>query len=188
MGLLFKTNLRNKLLAHLFSHPNENFYVREIASSIDEDAGNLSRELKLLAEEGLCSYFKRGNSKFYSLNHNYPLYNELKQIIDKTEGVQGTLRNLVEELPGIKTAFIYGSFAKNRAAKTSDIDLVVVGRFPNAKLLDLIRAAESKLCREINYTPYTPEEFEEEKKSEGSFLNTVLKEKSIPLKGKAYVR
>ncbi len=188
MNLLFKTNLRKKLLAHLFSHPNENFYVREIASSIDEDAGNLSRELKLLAEEGLVSYFKRGNSKFYSLNHAYPLFNEFKQIIDKTEGVEGTLKNLVDELPGIKTSFIYGSFAKNSAAKTSDIDLVVVGKFPNAKFLDLVRDAESKLGREINYTAYTPEEFETEKNLVGSFLNIVLKEKFIPLKGKAYVR
>jgi predicted nucleotidyltransferase len=188
MSLLFKTNLRKKLLTHLFTHPNENFYVREIASSIDEDAGNLSRELNLLAEEGLCSYFRRGNSKFYSLNHTYPLFNEFKQIIEKTEGVQGTLKELVDKSPGIKTAFIYGSFAKNKAAKTSDIDLVVAGKFSNSKFLDLIRAAESKLNREINYTAYTPEEFEAETNKKGAFLNIILKDKLIPLKGKAHVR
>jgi predicted nucleotidyltransferase len=188
MGLLFKTNLRKKLLAYLFSHPDESFYVRELASSIDEDSGNLSRELKLLDEEGLCSYFKRGRSKFYSLNPHYPLFKELKGIIAKTEGIEGTLGDLVGKFIGIKLAFIYGSFAGNKATKASDIDIVVVGKFPGDKFLDQIRAIESKLNREINYTSYTSEEFEAERKKKGGFLNIVLRGKVMLLKGKINVQ
>jgi hypothetical protein len=39
------------------------------------------------------------------------------------------------------------------------------------------------LGREINFTVYTQEEFEKEKGKEGGFLNLILKEKIIMLKG-----
>jgi len=39
------------------------------------------------------------------------------------------------------------------------------------------------LGREINFTVYTREEFEKEKGKEGGFLNLILKEKIIILKG-----
>ena len=47
-----------------------------------------------------------------------------------------------------------------------------------------IRSLESKLNREINFTSYTPEELEKERKKEGGFLNLVLKGNTHVLKGK----
>ncbi len=38
MTVLFNTKLRQKLLAHFFTHPDEQLYVREIAGLILEDA------------------------------------------------------------------------------------------------------------------------------------------------------
>jgi len=184
MTLLLNTKLRRKLLTYSFTHPDENYYVRELASLIDEDAGNLSRELRKLKEEGIYSSFSRGRVKFYSLNKDYPLYKELKKIIFKTEGIEGSLRDLVSQYKGLSFAFIYGSYAKNKEKKTSDIDLILVGKFPQDKFTRQIRDLESKLNREINFTSYTNEEFNKERKEEGGFLNIILKDKIIPLKAK----
>ena len=74
MLLSLNTNLRRKLLSYSFSHPGENYYVRELSSLIDEDPGNLSRELRKLEEEGLYVSFTKGGAKFYSLNKRYPLF------------------------------------------------------------------------------------------------------------------
>ena len=84
--LILKTKLRRKLLVHFFTHPDESFYVREIASIINEDAGNLSRGLRTLEEEGFYKSSLRGRLKFYSLNKSYLLFDELKNIIFKTAG------------------------------------------------------------------------------------------------------
>ena len=81
MALFFKNRLHRRLLAHTFTHHDEEFYVRELAELIHEDPGNLSRELKKLEAEGLFESRIRGNSKFYSLNKNYPLYNEIKKVV-----------------------------------------------------------------------------------------------------------
>ncbi len=183
MSVLLNTKLRRKLLTYSFTHPDEDYYVRELSSLIEEDPGNLSRELRILEEEGLYISVIRGRLKIYSLNKKYPLFRELKRIIFKTEGVEGILKTAVGRFEGISIAFLYGSYAKGKEGKTSDIDLVVVGKFPRNKFTREIRALELKLGREINFTVYTQEEFELERKKEGGFLNLILKEKIIILKG-----
>ncbi|OGS21798.1 MAG: hypothetical protein A2252_06630 [Elusimicrobia bacterium RIFOXYA2_FULL_39_19] len=183
MSLLLKTNLRKKLLAYSFTHPDEAYYLRELALFIDEDPGNLSRELKRLEEDGLYSSTTRGKLKFYSLNKKYPLYAEYKKIIFKTEGVEGSLKNLVGLYKDITFACIYGSYAKDKEKKTSDIDLLLVGKFPVNDLTNKIRELESKLNREINFNYYSKEEFEKERKKAGSFLDLVLNGKKIVLRG-----
>lgn len=181
---LLKTKLRQKLLSYCFTHSTEDYYVRELASLIREDAGNLSRELRKLEEEGLYKSFSRGRLKFYSLNSEYPLYSEFKKIVSKTEGVEGSLRDLVSNYKGIKLAFIYGSYAKNREKKISDIDLIMVGKFPHDRFTHQVRQLEAKLNREINFTIYEEGDFERNRKKEGGFLNMVIKDRMIILKGK----
>ena len=66
----------------------------------------------------------------------------------------------------------------------SDVDLVLVGKFPQDKFISQIRNLESRLNREINFTFYTKEEFNKERKKEGGFLNIILEDKIIILKGK----
>jgi predicted nucleotidyltransferase len=136
-----------------------------------------------LENEGLYTSVTRGRIKLYALNKKYPLFQELKKIVFKTEGVEGRLSQIVREYKGISLAFIYGSYAKNMEKKTSDIDLVVVGEVPNGKFARDIRALEARLNREINYTVYERGEFEKERKKQGGFLQLVLTDKIILLKG-----
>ncbi len=184
MSLLFKTKLRRNLLGYYFTHPDESYYLRQLAGIIDEDAGNLWRELRRLEEEGLFRSFLKGRVKFYSLNRDYPVFEEIKKIVFKTEGAEGSLKKIVLRFKGISLAFIYGSYAKNNEKKASDIDLAVIGKFPVGELTRQIRVLESKLNREINFTSYSEEEFIEKRKKTGGFLDVVLKDRIIILKGK----
>jgi predicted nucleotidyltransferase len=183
MSVFFNTRLRKRVLTYAFTHPGEYYYVRELSSLIDGDPGNLSRELRKLEEEGLFTSSIKGKVKFYSLDKKYPLYTEIKRIIFKTQGVEGSLKETVERYGGISLGFIYGSYAKGREKRISDVDLVVVGKFPVNRFTRDIRELETRLNREINFTSYTEEEFERERKRNGGFLNLVVKDKIILLKG-----
>ena len=183
MSILFNTNLKKKLLVYSFTHPDDEYYVRELAAIIEADTGNLSRELRKLQDEGLYYSFTRGNLKFYALNKNYPLYNELKEIIFKTEGIKGSLSKIVDSYKEISAAFIYGSYAEGKEGKNSDIDLIIIGKSVNKKFITDIRELERKINREINYTFYKKDEFVQERKKEGAFLNSLLKNGLIFLKG-----
>ena len=188
MSLLLNSKLKRKLLTYAFTHPDESYYVRELACLIQEDPGNLSRELRRLEDEGLYLSAVKGRVKVFFLNKRYPLFREMKKIISKTEGVQGSLEELVRRHPGITLAFVYGSYAKGRERKGSDVDLVIVGEFTRNSFTRDVRALESKLNREINFTHYTGSEFEAERKKEGGFLNLILKDKIIVLKGESGVQ
>jgi predicted nucleotidyltransferase len=183
MTVLLNTKLRRKLLSYSFTHHDENYYVRELSNLIDEDPGNLSRELRKLEQEGLYTSHTKGKVKFYSLNRSYPLFQELKSIVFKTSGVEGALKELTAKHKGLSLAFIYGSYAKNREGKASDIDLVAVGKFAQNKFTQDMRALEARLNRDVNFNVYSKEEFEKESKKEGSFLNLIVKDKIIILKG-----
>ena len=183
MSVLLNTKLRRKLLTYSFTHPGEDYYVRELSGLIEGDPGNLSRELRILEEEGLYTSVTRGRVRLYSLNKRYPLFRELKKIIFKTEGVEGSLKEVIGRFKGISLALLYGSYAKNRERKTSDIDLIIVGKLPRNKFTREIRTLELKLGREINFTIYTQEEFEMERRKEGGFLNLIVKGRVVILKG-----
>ena len=177
------SKLRSKLLSYFFTNPEKSLYVRELGIILNEDPGNLSRELRKLEREGIFVSSAKGSVKFYSLDKKYPLFGDLKNIIFKTEGIEGSLRHLVSEYAGIELAFIYGSYAKGKEKGNSDIDIVVIGSFPRDEFTQKLRMLESKLNREANFSSYTKAEFTKESEKKGGFLNMVIKNKIILLKG-----
>lgn len=183
-SILLGSKLRRKLLAYSFAHPDESFYVRELAEAISVNAGNLSRELKKLEKEGLYKSLLKGKTKYYHLYKHYPFYNELKKIISKTDGAEGLIKKIVSKNNNILIAFLYGSYVNDMLNKTSDIDLVIVGDINYENLVNDVKKVEAIIDREINFSIYDLGEFEKERKKIGGFLNLVLGENIILLKGK----
>ena len=178
-----RSHLRQKLLSYFFANQEANLYLREIASLLTEDAGNLSKELIKLEKEGIFISNIRGNQKYFFLNKKYPLYKELKSIIFKTIGLKGSLKNIINEIRGISLSFIYGSFAQNKENHISDIDLFIIGNPNEDKLMEKIEGLEKRLQREINYNIYSEKEFEMKIRKKDSFILNILKRPKIILKG-----
>lgn len=183
MTILFNSQSGKKLLAYLFAHPEQSYYVRELAILINTDPGNLSRNLHRMEKEGILNSQVRGNERFYSLNKQCPFFQELKKIVGKTIGLEKNLKDLIEPYKGITLAFIHGSYAKGTEKKNSDIDMVLVGDFNQEEFTRKTATLESKLGRQINFTSYTVEEFDKEGNRPGSFLGLVLKDMVVMLKG-----
>lgn len=150
---------------------------------MNEDAGNISKELNKLEKAGIFISSTKGNQKYFSLNKKSPLYNEFRSIIFKTIGVEGALRRIINETKGIYFCFIYGSFAQNKQNSTSDIDLLIVGKPAEDTLMQKIETLEKKLQREINYNIYPQKEFKDKLNKKDSFIINVLKRPKIILKG-----
>lgn len=186
MSYLFnfdKSSLRAKVLLYFFSNPTSSLYVREMAQILHVDATNLSKELSRLEKAGVFVSNLRGNQKYFTINKTYPLYNELRSIVFKTVGIEGGIRKLLDGIEGILCAFIYGSFAEGKEHPESDIDLLIVGKLDEDKLIEKIGAFEKDIGREINYNIYLPVEFKHRRDKNDSFINNVLKRKKIMLKG-----
>ena len=119
----------------------------------------------------------------FIVNKNIPIYNELTNIILKTEGVAKVLQENLSEIGEIKAAFIYGSFASKKAGINSDIDLFIIGNINEKQMIMSIKKLENKLLREINYVLFEPKEFKKRIKNKDPFVSNVMKEPKIMLIG-----
>lgn len=173
-----------ELLGIFYTNSHKAFYMREISQLIGKQPGVFQRALNGLVEAGFLTSKYRGHARFFQANPEHPLYPELRRIVAKTVGVEGALRQLVGELPDIKLALLYGSFAKGRERAGSDIDLLVVGA-PRIEeqLVKAITRLERRLQRDITYRLYSEREYREKRARGDPFLEEVLADRTILLKG-----
>lgn len=178
-----KSKIRQDLLALFFTDPSKSYYLRQLQRMLGHSAGSIRRELLRFQKDSLFDTQKVGNLLYYRLNTGHPLFEELKSIVSKTVGVEGSLRKELASIKEIKTAFIYGSFASKREKAGSDIDLMIIGN-PHISLLNQkIAALEEKFKREINVTTYSPEEYHNGGKVKSGFIPDLLNNPKIMLAG-----
>jgi len=181
---LLRSKLRAKVLGWLFSHPDERYFVRQLTTLLGEDSTNVSRELARLEKTGVLVLAKEGKQKYYQANRRSPLFNELHGLIVKTAGVADVLRSaLAPAMERIKVAFVFGSIASGGERRTSDIDMMVVGRISFEDVVSLLSPAEEKLGREVNPVVYPITEFKQKVKEDHHFVKTVLEGEKIFLIG-----
>ena len=110
----------------------ENIHPREIARKLDTNHMTITRKLKELSDENILDCTQEGRNKIYFLKktpetkaylintENYKLLQTLKKYPE--------LRKIIEEIQKnkkIKLAILFGSYAKKRAKKQSDIDIYI---------------------------------------------------------------
>lgn len=179
-----KSKIRQDLLALFFTNPSQRYYLRELQRVLGYSAGSIRRELLRFQKDDLFNTNRIANLLYYSINTKHPLYKEMKSIVSKTVGVEGSIKKTLSSFKKIKIAFIYGSFATRREKAASDIDLMIIGE-PNTSLLnEKIMELENILKREINQTIYSLKEYKAKKKTKSGFIMDLLKKQKIMLIGK----
>jgi predicted nucleotidyltransferase len=172
---LITSKLRAKVLARLFSHPDERYYVRQLQSLLGEDLANLSRELARLAASGILDCSTEGRQKYYQANRRSPIFEELRGLVLKTAGLADVIRAALSRIsPKVRVAFVYGSQASGEVKATSDVDVLVVGNATFAEVVSALSGAQDVVGREINPTVFPPDEFQGKIAAGDHFLTTVL--------------
>jgi len=179
-----KSRIRQDLLTLFFTNPSKKYYLRELERMLGYSAGSIRRELLRFQKDDLFNIQRVGNLLYYCLNTNHPLFKELKSIVSKTVGIEGSLKKTLSSIKKIKIAFIYGSFATSRERATSDIDLMIIGDPDTSSLNEKIAELEKRLKREINPTVYSLKEYKAKKKAKSGFVLELLKNPKIMLIGK----
>ena len=179
--LAFGSEITKKLLSYMMLHTDESLYLNEIVRKFNFDKRNLVKKLKELEKENLLRKEKRGSEVYYSLNRNFPLYDEYKKIILKTIGIESQLKAILLGLPGIKKAYIIGSYAKNKMDSFSDIDVLVIGDADTIELQKRIAALQKNIRRDINLINFSMAEYEKKKKNNDPFISEVSAGKKIKL-------
>ena len=174
-----RSKVTKELLNYFFLHPEESLFVNEISRKLDLDKRNLVKKLKELEEERILKSETKGNQKLYSIDKSFPLYDEYKQIVFKTIGIEKRLRDILDEVEGVEKAYIFGSYAKNEMDTHSDIDLLVIGEHKAMDLQKHVNKLQKQIDREINIVNMDKKEFEDRKKRKDAFIENVLRGKHI---------
>jgi uncharacterized protein len=180
---LFAGN-RRAVLALLYGHPDQEFYVRQVIRASGGGVGGVQRELHRLAKAGILLRSVRGNLVYFQANADCPVFEELKGIIAKTAGAADLLRSAIAVLSDrIRAAFIFGSLARGEQTANSDVDVLVVGNVAFGEVVAAFVGVQASLRREVNPIVYSPEEFSGKVSAGHHFLGGVLKRKKVFLIG-----
>ena len=184
---LFGSTTRVKLLRLFYNNQDRAYFVRELSRVIDIQLNAVRRELANLEELGIVKQVAFGESKeeevgterskYYKINTDFFLSEELGALLSKTQLVEEReFIDLLKKRCGtIKLMIMTGFFT---GAETGT-DLLLVGDVKPVPLAKTIRDFEKFLNRPIRYTVMDEKEFVERKEIGDKFIYSIFEEKHL---------
>lgn len=166
---------RVKVLAFLLLNAPGSFHLREIARRSGAPLKSVQREIAMLEEIELVRREQRGNQVLVTVNTGHPLYDDLRSLLVKSEGLVIPLRDALAGVEGVEAAAVYGSVAAGTDAGSSDIDLLIVGTPDDVPLHAVLSALEEEIGRTISYTVLSRRELRSRMQGKDPFLGRVLR-------------
>ncbi len=114
------------VLALLMATPGQELHTREIARRVHADAHPVQRALERMLDAGLLQSRRLGNLRLWSVGDT-ELAGPVREIVRRTAGLAGALREALSSMRGVHLAFLFGSYASGEDKLGSDIDLFIVG-------------------------------------------------------------
>jgi predicted nucleotidyltransferase len=181
---LLRSETQADLLERLLLHPDDSYTVRELAEALDVTDMSARRELVRMFDAGILERQMIGRQALYRASLASPLFEPLRQLIERSVGVEPLLRQALTDVPGVDAAVIFGSWARGQVDAESDVDVLVVGRFDYADVVARLHALQERTGREINMVALRPEELHEQRDgAKSGFLTEVLRGPMRPLIG-----
>ncbi len=169
---VFGSRTRVKVITLFTTGISRPYYVREIARTVDERLNAVRRELQILQKIGMLDSYESKHRKYYTLNVEFNLIDELTSIMEKVgPPVDDGLFKNIERLGDISYACASGSFT---GATESPTDLFIIGEVDERKLEVFVKQVESKIGYEITYTPITENEYKYRRNFNDIFLRQIF--------------
>ena len=169
---IFGSRTRVKVMALFATGVKRPYFVREIARHVNERLNAVRRELDILRKIGMLETYNDKRRKYYTVNQNFPLLEELASIMQKAgPGIDDALFKNIERLGDIRFACLSGFFT---GTKESPTDLLLVGDVVEERLTIFIKRIEKQLQREITYTPMTESEYRYRRNFNDLFLRQIF--------------
>ena len=151
---IFSSNTRIKLLTTFLLNPEEEFFIRELTRKLDEQINSIRRELDNLKKIGLLKSRVRNRKKYYHINPNFIILNELKNIILKAANTDDQLVRKITRMGTVELLVLNGIFIN----KESSVDLLIVGDIDRVQLQKYLSTA-TKTKQDIRFTIISKKDF-----------------------------
>jgi len=164
---IITSETRIKLLLRFFLNPRNKGYLRQLATEFGESTNSIRVELNKLTEAKILRSEVSGRNKLYTANVLHPLYDDIRNIVLKSTGVDKVISNIIRKIGNLRFAFLRGDYAKG--IDSGLIELVIVGKNLNFSEIERVRKKTEVLIeRKISVITLSPGEYE---KLKHNFLN-----------------
>ncbi len=158
LNTLITSETRIRLLLKFFLNPSTKRYLRQLAQEFGESTNGIRVELNKLTSAKILDMEKDGRSKIYRANNQHPLFQEIRQIVLKSTGIDKVISNIINKAGDIYLAFIRGDYAIGNDSGL--IDLVIVGDRLNDKEIERVRKkTETLIDRKISLLKLSIKEY-----------------------------
>ncbi len=166
---LFTSTTRVKLLTIFLLNPEQEFFIRQLTRELDEQINSIRRELDNLKKMGLLRSKEKNRKKYYIVNKNFLLFNELKSIVVKGISNKDEITRRVASFGEIDVMVFSGLFVN----KDSLIDLLIVGNIDKEKLEEYLNN-ELDTSRPIRFSVMSKDDYIYRRKCNDKFLSDLL--------------
>jgi len=170
---LFTSNTRIKLLTLFLLNPENEYFIRELTRKLDEQINSIRRELDNLKKVGLLKTKTKNRKKYYVVNKNFVVYNDLRNIILKALSEKESITKSLQQFGELDMIVLSGLFID----KESPVDLLLVGRMDRGKL-DRYFTQELETKRPVRFSLMSKEEYQYRRKCNDKFLHDILEDKN----------
>ncbi len=153
---IFSSNTRVKLLNTFLLNPDEEYFIRELTRMLDEQINSIRRELDNLKRVGLLKARSRDRKKYYHVNKDFVIYNELRNICLKANSFDTNTVKQIKKLGSFDLIVLSGIFLGD--AETKNVDLLLVGE-ADKNTLEKYLKTELNFDREVKYSLMSKEDF-----------------------------
>jgi predicted nucleotidyltransferase len=181
---LFRSEFQLRLLALLLLPPRRTWTASQLQEALDAPAASVHRELQRALRAGVLRREEVGRTFQYAAAEDSPVIDALSQLLERTVGIEGELRLILDEVGGVDAAVVHGSYAtRARIKPDSDIDLLVIGKSDLRALRTRLRRLERRIGRQIDAQVFSADEFRDMLARGNSFARSVVSGPSTPLTG-----
>jgi hypothetical protein len=146
---IITSSTRIKLLLRFFLNPGSKGYLRQLSSEFGESTNGIRVELNKLTDAKILRTEIQGRNKLYAANVAHPLFEDIRNIVLKSTGVDKVVSNIVRKTGNLRFAFLRGDYA--RGIDSGLIELVVVGDHLNTGEIERVRKkTEDLIDRKIS--------------------------------------
>jgi hypothetical protein len=180
---LFVSKVRIKALEYFLMHPDDEIHLRGAVRQFGEEVNSVRRELDRLVECNILKSENKGNRKYYELNGNSPIINELISMMHKFFGLGAEIIQCKNKLGNIEYAFLTPSYTKGIFMGIQIIDLVIVGDINLEELSKLVNKHQEFRHKEIHYMVLKSSEFLLKKRRRDQMIVDLLMQDNVLLIG-----
>jgi len=170
---LYQKIIQLNVLQLFIKNPYERYYLREASRMLDISPMTVKRALDLLVKERLLIREEFKNQILYKGNMESSAFKHLKVTYNLSWlEEKGIVDYLTENLAGLSSLVLYGSFAKGENDEKSDIDILAISSTANKRDIKLT----DMLGRETSLTVLKPAEWKEQAKKNKAFYMDIITE------------